>query len=118
MSLQFYARTMIFQNKRLHYLGRLAQEYALGQYSRQVEDTLAYQRNGKLQSVLKRRRDISPARPGHEDRVGLTASVVGSRKCVPVVLTCTRARTPSAWSPITSTSTSRARATTCVNPLK
>jgi hypothetical protein len=85
----FYGKTaggdMIFQNKRLHYLGRLAQEYALGQYSRQVEDTLAYQRNGKLQSVLKRRRDMSPARPGHEDRVGLTASVVGSRKCVPVV---------------------------------
>jgi hypothetical protein len=74
---------MLFQNPRLHYLGRLAQEYALVQYSRQVEDTLHFQRSNKLQKVLTRRRDMNPARPGHEDagnRVALTASVVGSRK--------------------------------------
>jgi hypothetical protein len=49
MSLQFYVRAMMFQNRRLHYLGRLAQEYALVQYSRMVEDTLAFQRSDKLQ---------------------------------------------------------------------
>ena len=31
-----YMRTMLSQNTRLHYLGRLAQEYALVQHSRQV----------------------------------------------------------------------------------
>ena len=31
-----YTRTMLSQNTRLHYLGRLAQEYALVQHSRQV----------------------------------------------------------------------------------
>ena len=56
LSLQQYARAMVFQNPRLHHLGRLAQEYALVQYSRQVEESLAFQRNGKLQKVLKRRR--------------------------------------------------------------
>ena len=33
LSLQMYARAMLFQNPRLHYLGRLAQEYALVQHS-------------------------------------------------------------------------------------
>jgi hypothetical protein len=83
MSLQYYSRAMLFQNKRLHYLGRLGQEYALVQYSRQVEDTLSFQRSGKLQMNLKRRRDMHPARAGNDDagnRVALTASVVGSRK--------------------------------------
>jgi hypothetical protein len=82
LSLQAYTRAMMFQNERLHYLGRLAQEYALVQHSRHVEDTLAFQRNGKLQSVLKRRRDVNP-KPGQQvagNRVGLSSSVVGSRK--------------------------------------
>ena len=55
------------------------------QYSRQVEDSLAFQHNGKLQDVLQRRCDVNPARTvqdGSGGRVGLTASVVGSRKCV------------------------------------
>jgi hypothetical protein len=63
LSLQAYARAMLFQNERLHYLGRLGQEYALVQHSRNVEDTLAFQRNSGLQGVLKRRRDVNP-RPG------------------------------------------------------
>ena len=82
LTLQAYTRAMLFQNPRLHYLGRLAQEYALVQHSRNVEDTMQYQRTGKLQSVLKRRRDLNP-RPDQAvagSRVGLTASVVGSRK--------------------------------------
>ena len=82
LSLQAYTRAMMFQNERLHYLGRLAQEYALVQHSRHVEDTLAFQRNGKLQSVLQRRRDVNP-RPGQQvagNRVGMSSSVVGSRK--------------------------------------
>ena len=36
LSLQMYTRNMLSQNTRLHYLGRLAQEYALVQHSRQV----------------------------------------------------------------------------------
>ena len=55
------------------------------QYSRQVEDSLAFQHNGKLQKVLQQRCDVNPARTvqdGSGGRVGLTASVVGSRKCV------------------------------------
>ena len=55
ISLQFYVRAMMFQNKRLHYL---AQEYALVQYSRMVEDTLAFQRSDQLQRYFKRRRDM------------------------------------------------------------
>ena len=83
LTLQFYTRSMLLQNERLHYLGRLAQEYVLVQHSRAVEDTLAYQRTGGLQTVLKRRRDLLPPKPGQNSegtRVALTASVVGSRK--------------------------------------
>ena len=82
LSLQMYARAMLFQNPRLHYLGRLAQDYALVQHSRQVEDTLNFQRFGGLQAKLKRRRDVNPreGQQGAGSRVALTASVVGSFK--------------------------------------
>lgn len=82
LSLQQYARAMVFQNPRLHHLGRLAQEYALVQHSRQVEDTLNFQRFGGLQAKLKRRRDVNPreGQQGAGSRVALTASVVGSFK--------------------------------------
>jgi len=83
LSLQMYTRAMLFQNERLHYLGRLAQEYALVQHSRNVEDTLNYQRfAGGLQAHLKRRRDMNPrvGQEGAGSRVALTASVVGSFK--------------------------------------
>jgi hypothetical protein len=61
LTLQFYTRSMLLQNERLHYLGRLAQEYVLVQHSRAVEDILAYQRTGGLQTVLKR---LLPQRTG------------------------------------------------------
>jgi hypothetical protein len=82
LSLQAYTRAMLFQNERLHYLGRLAQEYALVQHSRSVEDTLEFQRNNGLQAVLKRSRDMRP-KQGQQvagTKVALTGSVVGSRK--------------------------------------
>jgi hypothetical protein len=62
LSLQMYARAMLFQNPRLHYLGRLAQEIALVQHrdSRHVEDTLNFQRFGKVQAKLKCCRDVKP----------------------------------------------------------
>jgi hypothetical protein len=84
LTLQHYARSMIFQNARLHYLGRLSQEYALVQYSRMVEETLSFQRSGKVQMSLKRRRDLHPV-AGQKDsgsRVGITTSVVGSKGSV------------------------------------
>ena len=60
----------------------LSQEYALVQHSRQVEDTLNFQRFGGLQAKLKRRRDVNPreGQQGAGSRVALTASVVGSFK--------------------------------------
>ena len=68
-------------NECLHYLGCLAQEYVLVQHSRAVEDTLANQLTGGLQTVLKRRRDLLPLKSGQVcagTYVGaLTASVVG-----------------------------------------
>jgi hypothetical protein len=75
LSLQMYTRAMLFQNERLHYLGRLAQEYALVQHSRHVEDTLRFQRFGGLQAQLKRRRDMNPkvGQQGAGSRVALTA---------------------------------------------
>ena len=77
-----YTRAMLFQNERLHYLGRLAQEYALVQHSRNVENTLSFQRFGGLQAHMKRRRDKNPrvGQEGAGSRVALTASVVGSFK--------------------------------------
>jgi hypothetical protein len=73
--LMFPLRAMLFQNERLHYLGRLAQEYALVQHSRQVEDTLSFQRFGGLQAQLKRRCDMNPkvGQQGAGSRVALTA---------------------------------------------
>jgi hypothetical protein len=79
-----YTRAMLFQNERLHYLGRLAQEYALVQHSRQVEDTLSFQlpalwrAAGQLSRQLKRRRDMNPkvGQQGAGSRVALSASVV------------------------------------------
>ena len=82
LSLQMYTRAMLFQNERLHYLGRLAQEYALVQHSRNVENTLSFQRFGGLQAHMQRRRDKNPrvGQEGAGSRVALTASVVGSFK--------------------------------------
>ena len=51
LSLQMYTRTMLSQNTRLHYLGRLAQEYALVQHSRAGEPVPAdvgYDRSGAV----------------------------------------------------------------------
>ena len=84
MFLQQYARAMIFQNERLHHLGRLAQEYALVQHSRDVEERLQFQRGAYMQKAFKRRRkDLAP-KPGQDPAgsrmVGLSASVPGSRK--------------------------------------
>jgi hypothetical protein len=80
LSLQMYTRAMLFQNERLHYLGRLAQEYALVQHSRQVEDTLSFQLPALWRAAgqLKRRRDMNSkvGQQGAGSRVALIASVV------------------------------------------
>jgi hypothetical protein len=84
MFLQQYARAMLFQNERLHHFGRLAQEYALVQHSRDVEERLQFQRGGKMQKAFKRRRQDLAPKPGQENAgtrmVGISASVPGSRK--------------------------------------
>ena len=78
MFLQQYARAMIFQNERLHHLGRLGQEYALVQHSRDVEERLQFQRGAYMQKKFKRRRKDMAPQPGQEPAgsrmVGLTAS--------------------------------------------
>jgi len=88
MSLQNYTCAMLMQNPRLHFMGRLGQEYVLVQHSRHVEATLDYQRNGQLQGSLIRRRDADAAAGagggagagGAGARVAMTASVPGSSK--------------------------------------
>jgi len=57
LSLLEYTRAMLFQNRRLHYFGRLCQEWSLVMHSRHVENNLNFQRllQGKLQQ---RRRDV------------------------------------------------------------
>ncbi len=80
LTLQHYTRAMLFQNLRLQHMGRLAQEYALVQYSRVQEETLEFQRSGALQGVLRRRGEVL-RRPGQEvkgSRVTMSASVPGS----------------------------------------
>ena len=80
LTLSDYSRAMVYQNPRLHHMGRLAQEYALVQHSRHVNYLLMYQRNGMLQGNLRRRRDKKAGVAGDGTRVSMSASVVGSRR--------------------------------------
>ena len=82
LTLSDYSRAMVYQNPRLHHMGRLAQEYALVQHSRHVNYLLMYQRNGMLQGNLRRRRDKKAGVAGDGTRVSMSASVVGSQLCV------------------------------------
>jgi hypothetical protein len=87
LSLQDYSRAMLYQNPRMHYMGRLAQEWALVMHSRHVENILNFQKNKELQARLQRRRrdaemrrGVNGGEEGAGSRQGMTASVVGSKK--------------------------------------
>ena len=105
LTLSEYSRAMVYQNPRLHLMGRLAQEYALVQHTRHVDYVLQYQRNGKLQGNLRRRRDKRDGVAGDGTRVSMSSSVVGSKLCVHIlgVSWCMRPRffhaTCSPWPP-------------------
>ena len=79
LTLQMYTQAMLYQNRRLHYLGRLGQEYALVMHSRHVEYMLNFQRSKTLQGELKRRRDAREGVVGDGTRVSMSTSVVGSK---------------------------------------
>jgi hypothetical protein len=78
LSLQEYTRAMFYQNPRLHCLGRLAQEYALVQHSRHVENILNYQRYNLQAKLMRQRRDVGVAEGGVGKRLAMSTSVVGS----------------------------------------
>ena len=82
LTLQMYTQAMLYQNRRLHYLGRLGQEYALVMHSSHVEYLLNFQRSKTLQGELKRRRDARDGVVGDGTRVSMSTSVVGSKGCV------------------------------------
>jgi hypothetical protein len=80
LSLQEYTRSMLYQNPRLHCLGRLAQEYALVQHSRHVENMLNYQRFNLQAKLQRRRRDVGGGEEGDGARMAMSSSVPGSIK--------------------------------------
>ena len=61
LSLQDYSRAMLYQNPRMQYMGRLAQEWALVMHCLHVEN---FQKNKELQARLQRRRRDAEVRRG------------------------------------------------------
>jgi hypothetical protein len=52
LSLQDYSRAMLYQNPRMHYMGRLAQEWALVMHSRHVENILNKELQARPQETV------------------------------------------------------------------
>ena len=52
LSLQVYSRAMLYQSPRMHYMGRLAQEWALVMHSRHVENILNKELHARPQETV------------------------------------------------------------------
>jgi hypothetical protein len=82
-TLQQWAKANVYQNERLHHLGRLMQEWCLDQFSRIQRDNLAYLQN-RAQSVfvvpMRAIRAGAKAIAAARRRVYLSRKVVGSRR--------------------------------------